>query len=393
MYGFITIPTPLIYDLISHPYFQRLRRISQMGLSYLVYPGAHHTRFHHALGCVHLMQMAVRSLRFKGVSISDEEAEALYIAILLHDIGHGPFSHALESNIIEEISHEQISLLFMQRLNAEFKGQLQLAIDIFSGNYPRPFFNQLISSQLDIDRLDYLKRDSFYTGVTEGNVNNQRLIAMLNVKDDLLVVEEKGIYSVEKFLLSRRLMYWQVYLHKTSLGAEVLLVNILKRAKALSSQNRLDKVHNKLDYFVEHPKALSSNPEKALDFYAQLDDNDVISALKKWMAQDDKVLNNLCSMLINRNLLKIKMTQEDVCPQKLQKKIDLCSERWNLDKDEAAFFVPTGTINNKTYDQDNPIYILKKNGKLKEIAGFSDHSVLKTLAQPVVKHFIGFPKF
>ncbi|MDT8347604.1 MAG: HD domain-containing protein [Flavobacteriaceae bacterium] len=393
MYGFITIPTPLIYDLISHPYFQRLRRISQMGLSYLVYPGAHHTRFHHALGCVHLMQMAVRSLRFKGVAINDEEAEALYVAILLHDIGHGPFSHALESNILEDISHENISLLFMQRLNTAFKGQLQLAIDIFSGKYPRPFFKQLISSQLDIDRLDYLKRDSFYTGVTEGNVNNQRLIAMLNVKDDLLVVEEKGIYSVEKFLLSRRLMYWQVYLHKTSLGAEVLLVNILKRAKWLSMQHRLTQVHNKLDYFVKEPKALSSKPEKALDYYAQLDDNDVVSALKKWIEHEDKVLSRLCEMLINRKLLHIKMHQEVIGPKKLQKKISVCCEQWSLNEEEAAYFVPTGSIYNKAYDQDMPIFILKKNGKLKEIAAFSDHSVLKTLAQPVIKHFIGFPKF
>ncbi|MFZ2431630.1 MAG: HD domain-containing protein, partial [Lutibacter sp.] len=234
IYGFITIPNILIYNLIEHPYFQRLRRISQMGLSYLVYPGAHHTRFHHAIGSVHLMQKAVRILKFKDVQISEEEATAVYIAILLHDIGHGPFSHALEGQFIKGISHENISLLFMEALNEEFKGQLSLAIEIFKGNYHRKFLHQLISSQLDMDRLDYLKRDSFYTGVAEGTINSERLITMLDVNNDNLVVEEKGIYSVESFIVSRRIMYWQVYLHKTALVAEKLLEKILKRAKELS---------------------------------------------------------------------------------------------------------------------------------------------------------------
>ncbi len=233
IYGFITIPNALIYDLIEHPYFQRLRRISQMGLSYLVYPGAHHTRFHHAIGSMHLMQKAISILKFKGVEFSEEEVNALYIAILLHDIGHGPFSHALENSIVTGIHHETISLNFMEALNKDFNGKLSLAIEIFNGKYPRKFLYQLITSQLDMDRLDYLKRDSFYTGVSEGNINSERLITMLNVKDDHLVIEEKGIYSVEKFIIARRLMYWQVYLHKTGLAAEKLLEKILIRAKEL----------------------------------------------------------------------------------------------------------------------------------------------------------------
>ena len=234
IYGFITIPNALIYDLIQHPFFQRLRRISQMGLSYLVYPGANHTRFHHGLGCMHIMQKAVDTLRFKGVSITIEEENALYIAILLHDIGHGPFSHAMEKSIVEDVHHEEISLLFMNKLNLEFEGQLSLAIQVFKGDYHRKFMLQLISSQLDMDRMDYLKRDSYYSGVAEGNVNSERLIQMMNVVDDVLVIEEKGIYSVEKFLMSRRLMYWQAYLHKTSLVAELILTKVLKRAKELT---------------------------------------------------------------------------------------------------------------------------------------------------------------
>ena len=234
IYGFITIPNTLIYDLIQHPYFQRLRRISQMGMSYLVYPGAHHTRFHHALGCMHIMQKAVQVLRFKDVKISEQEENALYIAILLHDIGHGPFSHAMEHSIVEGVHHEEISMLFMNRLNAEFEGKLDLAIQVFKGEYHRKFMLQLISSQLDMDRLDYLKRDSFYSGVAEGNINSERLIQMMNVENDLLVIEEKGIYSVEKFLGARRLMYWQAYLHKTSVVAELILTKILKRAKELT---------------------------------------------------------------------------------------------------------------------------------------------------------------
>ena len=310
IYGFITIPNTLIYDLIQHPYFQRLRRISQMGLSYLVYPGAHHTRFHHALGCLHLMQKAVQTLKFKGVLISEEEETALYIAILLHDIGHGPFSHALENSIVEEVHHEEISLLFMNALNIEFEGKLTLAIKIFKGEYHRKFMLQLISSQLDMDRMDYLKRDSFYSGVAEGNINSDRLIQMLNVQDDVLVMEEKGIYSIEKFLMARRLMYWQAYLHKTSVVAEVTLTKILKRAKELSQKGIVLECSKPLSFFLNTKISTENFETSILDTFAQLDDFDVMSAIKNWQFNDDFVLSSLSKMIINRDLLKISMLDE-----------------------------------------------------------------------------------
>ena len=280
IYGFITIPNSVIFDLIEHKYFQRLRRISQMGLSYLVYPGAHHTRFHHAIGCMHLMQKAVNVLRFKGIEISEAEENALYIAILLHDIGHGPFSHAMEHSIVNGVSHEEISLLFMEELNAEFNQSLTLAISIFKREYHRNFMCELISSQLDIDRADYLKRDSFYTGVSEGNINSERLITMLNVKDDNLVIEHKGIYSVEKFLVARRLMYWQVYLHKTSLVAEQLIIRVLKRAKELSKNGEILEASKPLSYFLQNEIGLNEFNKESLELFAQLDDYDIISAMK-----------------------------------------------------------------------------------------------------------------
>ena len=308
IYGFITIPNALIYDLIQHPYFQRLRRISQMGLSYLVYPGANHTRFHHALGCLHLMQKAVEVLRFKGTIISTEEESALYIAILLHDIGHGPFSHAMEKSIVENVHHEEISLLFMNQLNIEFKGQLGLAIQVFKGEYNRKFMLQLISSQLDMDRMDYLKRDSFYSGVAEGNVNSERLIQMMNVVDDYLVIEEKGIYSVEKFLMSRRLMYWQAYLHKTSLVAELILMKILKRAKELTLKGILLPCSDQLLYFMQNKVNITTFDASTLDLFAQLDDFDIIGALKSWQKNEDFILSSLSKMIVNRELLKIKLS-------------------------------------------------------------------------------------
>ena len=273
IYGFITIPNPLIFDLVEHRYFQRLRRITQMGLSYLVYPGAHHTRFHHALGSMHLMQNAVRILRFKGVTISEDEENALLIAILLHDIGHGPFSHAMEHSIVKEVSHEEISLLFMQKLNTEFNSKLTLAIQLFRGEYHRKFMYQLISSQLDMDRADYLKRDSFYTGVSEGNINSAHLLTMFNVVDDELVVEEKGIYSVENFLTSRRLMYWQVYLHKTSLVAEQLMIRVLQRAKKLTFKGESIEASNSLLYFLNNEIAHDDFNDLTLETFAKLDDN------------------------------------------------------------------------------------------------------------------------
>ncbi|MDP2160463.1 MAG: HD domain-containing protein, partial [Flavobacterium sp.] len=310
IYGFITIPNELVFDLIQHPYFQRLRRISQMGLSYLVYPGAHHTRFHHALGAMHLMQKAVEVLRFKGVSISKEEETALYIAILLHDIGHGPFSHAMEQSIVENVHHEELSLLFMNQLNQEFDGKLSLAIKIFKGDYHRKFMLQLISSQLDMDRMDYLKRDSFYSGVAEGNINSDRLIQMLHVVDDVLVMEEKAIYSIEKFLMARRLMYWQAYLHKTSLVAELILIRVFKRAKELIQKRMPLSCSQPLHYFLQNKIEVADFDTVILDKFAQLDDFDIVSALKIWQYEDDFILSTLSKMIINRDLLKIKLSDQ-----------------------------------------------------------------------------------
>ena len=312
IYGFITIQNSLVFDLIQHKYFQRLRRITQMGMSYLVYPGAHHTRFHHAIGCVHLMQKTIEILRFKGVSISEEEETALYVAILLHDIGHGPFSHAMEHSIVNNVSHEQISLLFMEQLNEEFNSSLTLAIKIFKGEYPRKFMCQLVSGQLDMDRADYLKRDSFYTGVAEGNINSERLITMLNVVNDVLVVEEKGVYSVEKFLNARRFMYWQVYLHKTSIVAEQLLIRVLKRAKELINSGVTLQTSKPLHFFLIHDISLNDFNEEVLNIFSELDDFDIISSLKTWQHHDDFVLSNLCEMILNRNLLKIKLKNKEI---------------------------------------------------------------------------------
>ena len=281
IYGFITIPNELVFDIIEHKYFQRLRRISQMGLSYLVYPGAHHTRLLHALGCMHLMQKAVRVLRRKGIEISDKEEEALYLAILLHDVGHGPFSHAMEHSIVEEVSHERISTFFMEQMNKEFEGKLDMAIAMFNGEYPRKFLCQLISSQLDMDRLDYLRRDSFYTGVVEGNINSERLISMLNVMNDELMVEEKGVYSVEEFLLARRLMYWQVYLHKTGVVAEQLLIRVLKRAKELWQMGNKLFASSSLTYFLENKITEKTFDLNTLETFARLDDSDILAAMKE----------------------------------------------------------------------------------------------------------------
>src|SRR6478609_521356 len=344
IYGFITIPNPLIYDLVQHPYFQRLRRISQMGLSYLVYPGANHTRFHHALGCMHLMQKAVDVLRFKEISISTEEENALYIAILLHDIGHGPFSHAMESSIVEDVHHEEISLLLMNQLNIEFNGQLSLAIQVFKGEYHRKFMLQLISSQLDMDRMDYLKRDSFYSGVSEGNVNSERLIQMMNVVDDVLVIEEKGIYSVEKFLMSRRLMYWQVYLHKTSLCAELILTKVLKRAKELTERGIVLPCGEVLLFFMQNKVTLETFDQKTVKLFTKLDDFDIISALKAWESNDDFILSSLSKMIINRDLLKIKLTNDKVPLEELQLQKERFSIQNKISLAETNYFIFKGKI-------------------------------------------------
>ncbi|MDN3667178.1 HD domain-containing protein [Algibacter miyuki] len=393
IYGFITIPNSLVFDLIQHKYFQRLRRITQMGLSYMVYPGAHHTRFHHAIGCVHLMQQAVNVLRFKGVIISEAEEEALYIAILLHDIGHGPFSHAMEHSIVDNVSHEEISMLFMERLNVEFNGSLTLAIEIFKGNYHRKFMYQLISGQFDMDRADYLKRDSFYTGVAEGNINSERLITMLNAVDDELVVEEKGIYSVEKFIIARRLMYWQVYLHKTGLVAEQLLIRVLKRAKELTLKGEKLEASKPLQFFLNNEISINDFSDETLNIFSQLDDYDIISAMKAWQFHDDFVLRHLCEMIINRNLLKIKLKNKPIKKQNLEKQIEIFIGHHKITRAEAEYFVFTGSIANQAYQlKQQGINILHKSGKIEDIVKASDQLNLKALSKPVTKYYICYPK-
>jgi hypothetical protein len=364
-----------------------------MGMSYLVYPGAHHTRFHHAIGCVHLMQQTVNVLRFKGVTISNEEETGLYVAILLHDIGHGPFSHAMENSIVNNVSHEEISLLFMERLNEEFNGSLTLAIQIFKGNYPRKFMCQLISGQLDMDRADYLKRDSFYTGVAEGNINSERLITMLNVIDDELVVEEKGIYSVEKFIIARRLMYWQVYLHKTSLVAEQLLIRVLKRAKELFDEGHTLHASDALLYFLSNKISIENFNKETLEVFAQLDDYDIISAMKHWQHHDDFVLSNLCEMIINRNLLRVKLKNKIIKNSSLEKHIEALKNKYNITTKEAAYFVFTGSISNQAYQLNTKsINILHKSGKIEDIVKASDQLNLKALSKAVTKYYICYPK-
>jgi HD superfamily phosphohydrolase len=393
IYGFISIPNALIYDLIEHSYFQRLRRISQMGLSYLVYPGANHTRFHHALGCMHLMQKAIETLRFKGVIISAEEENALHVAILLHDIGHGPFSHAMERSIVEDVNHEAISLLFMNQLNIEFDGKLSLAIQIFKGDYHRKFMLQLISSQLDMDRMDYLKRDSFYSGVAEGNVNSERLIQMMNVVDDVLVIEEKGIYSVEKFLLSRRLMYWQAYLHKTSLVAELILTKVLKRAKELTLKGIHLPCSEPLLFFMQNKITLETFTPETLELFSQLDDFDIIGALKSWQKHDDFILSTLSKMIVNRDLLKIKLTSEKVSLEELQSLKERFAAQNNISAIDASYFIYRGKIKNQAYSKEaEPIRILKKDKTIEDVVEASDQLNLKSLSKLVTKYYICFPK-
>ncbi|WP_417870920.1 HD domain-containing protein [Winogradskyella sp.] len=393
IYGFITIPNSLIFDLIQHKYFQRLRRITQMGLSYLVYPGAHHTRFHHALGSMHLMQNAINVLRFKGVSISKDEESGLLIAILLHDIGHGPFSHAMEHSIVNDISHEEISLQFMKKLNDEFNGSLTLAISIFKSEYPRKFMCQLISSQLDMDRADYLKRDSFYTGVAEGNINSERLITMLNVVDDELVVEEKGIYSVEKFLVARRFMYWQVYLHKTGIAAEQLLTRILKRAKELVQQGEQLSCSEPLNFFLTSEVNLNSFDNNTLAIFAKLDDYDIVAAMKVWRNNKDFVLSNLCQMILDRDLLKIKIKNKPIKISELQMHHNALMHKHGVSKEEADYFVFSGEITNVAYQSKKQhINIQLKSGKIKDIVKASDQLNLKALSKPVTKYYMCYPK-
>jgi HD superfamily phosphohydrolase len=392
IYGFISIPSELIYDLVQHRYFQRLRRISQMGLSYLVYPGAHHTRFHHALGCMHLMQKAVETLRQKGIKISPDEEQALYVAILLHDIGHGPFSHAMEHSIVN-IHHEDISILFMNKLNQEFNGQLSLAIEIFKGNYHRNFLHQLISGQLDMDRMDYLKRDSFYSGVAEGNINSERLIQMLNVVDDSLVIDEKGIYSVEKFLVARRLMYWQAYLHKTSIVAEQMLMKALQRAKELTETGITLPCGSAFSFFLENKIDQTNFDDSVLEKFSKLDDNDLVSALKEWQNTDDYVLSRLSQMILDRDLLKIEISTEKISKERITELQTLLSQKETISAKDSKYFIFKGKISNKAYDKTSePILILHKNDTTADLISASDKSYLKSLTEEVSKYYVCYPK-
>lgn len=363
-----------------------------MGLSYLVYPGAHHTRFHHALGCMHLMQKAVQVLRSKSVEISDAEEDALYKAILLHDIGHGPFSHALEYQIVNGVTHEELSSYFMNHLNNEFNGSLTLAIQIFKGEYHRPFMLELISSQLDMDRLDYLKRDSFYTGVAEGNINSQRLITMLNVVNDQLVVEEKGLYSVENFLSGRRLMYWQVYLHKTGIGAEHLLQSVIKRIKELIEKNIPVELPKNLEYFIKTDQVDFVNNTNDLERFASLDDSDIIATLKLGKDHEDFVLSELCHMILNRQLLKIKFSNKPISENKVAKHLKNLMSYRNLSAHEASYFVFSGVVVNLAYAKAKPIQILNKKGKLTELIKAGKEDSFKALLKEVRKYYCCYPK-
>lgn len=394
IYGFITIPSEIVYDLIEHPYFQRLRRIKQLGLTHLVYPGAYHSRFHHALGAMHLMMNAIDVLRNKGQEITPEEAEGVIIAILLHDIGHGPFSHALETSITKNVHHEELSLLFMESLNKEFHGKLHLAIEIFSGKYPKKFLHQLVSSQLDMDRLDYLKRDSFYTGVSEGVIGTERIIKMLNVKNDTLCIEEKGIYSIENFLNARRIMYWQVYLHKTVLSAEFLLVKILAKAKELIQNGEPLFATPKLHYFLANDITISDFTSDAtmLDKFAGLDDFDILTSTKVWCEHADFTLSTLCKQLINRKLYKIKVQDKPFTQEYVSLLKDKCINQLGVTLNDADYFVFSENIKTRMYDPDhNAIDLLMKTGETKDISIVSDQ-LKGSQITPENKYFICYPK-
>ncbi|WP_256010966.1 HD domain-containing protein [Desertivirga xinjiangensis] len=391
VYGFISIHSDLIFDLIEHPYFQRLRNIKQLGMTHLVYPGALHTRFHHALGAMHLMGMAIETLKSKGREITDEEEEAVTIAILLHDIGHGPFSHALEHTIVEGISHEHISSLLMNNLNRQFGGRLSLALKIFNNSYQKTFLYQLVSGQLDLDRMDYLNRDSFFTGVSEGIIGFDRIIKMLDVSQGQIVIEEKGIYSIEKFLIARRLMYWQVYLHKAVIAAEQLLVKILERAKQLT-MNGMDLFATpNFAHFLNNTirKKDFENDPKHLECFSSLDDFDIYTSVKVWASADDKILSQLCRNLISRNLYHVEISNEAPPPERINALIEKAMTRYSVNVEEASYFVFTNTIKNNAYRvDDGNINLLMKDGSIMDIAAASDNSNLEALAKTVKKHIL-----
>jgi HD superfamily phosphohydrolase len=395
VYGFISIPTELVFDLLEHPYFQRLRYIKQLGMTHLVYPGALHTRFHHALGAMHLMRTAIETLINKGHEITTNEQEAVTIAILLHDIGHGPFSHALENTIVEGISHEDVSMLLMDNLNIVFEGKLTTAISIFNDTYSKHFLHELVSSQLDMDRLDYLNRDSFFTGVSEGVISSERIIKMLNVKDDHIVVEEKGIYSVEKFLIARRLMYWQVYLHKTVIAAEYMLVKILKRSRELALKGEELFATPALNHFLKNTvsKPAFISDRHHIETFTRLDDTDILSAVKVWALSDDFVLAKLCGDFVQRKLFHVDITNEPPVKQFIESLINKAAGKYGITKEDASYFAFEDIIQNNAYKVgDGNIRILMKNGSIKDITAASDNSNLEALSRAVKKYILCYSK-
>ena len=392
VYGFITLNKGILLNIVDHPFFQRLSRIKQLGLTYLVYPGAHHTRFHHAIGAAHLMGQAIHTLQENGFSISEEERISVTLAILLHDIGHGPFSHTTEALLAVKVTHEEISLEVMKKLNDEFNGGLDLAIAIFTNQYKRKFMHQLIVGQIDLDRMDYLKRDSFYSGATEGNINSKRIIEMMVVVDDQLAFEEKSIYSIEKFLMARRLMYWQVYLHKTSLSAEFLLTRILEKVRLCYQTGIQPPASDPLTYFLSNNVMNTRPSDIQLENFLLLDDSDIIQGLKSWQNHKDKVLSKTSNMLINRNLLKIKIQDEPFEPQAAESKY-LRLKNYGLSEEDYQYFVFTGEISNQTYvPQDKEIWILAKSGRLKVLQEADSFFNSEELSRIQQKYFLCFPR-
>ena len=389
VYGFISIPSELIFSIIDHPYFQRLRRIKQLGLTDMVYPGALHTRFHHAIGAMHLMSITLDHLRNKGHAISNEEYEAALLAILLHDIGHGPFSHALEATLLSDVRHESLSLLFIQRLNRQFNNQLDLAIKIFTGSYERKFFHQLVSSQLDIDRLDYLQRDCFFTGVSEGTIGADRIIKMMNIKDNMLVVEEKGIYSIENFLSARRLMYWQVYLHKTTVSAEKMLINLISRAKDLQQSGSNLNASEEFLFLLSNNFTLGDFSTKTdlFDTYARLDDYDLWGAIKLWTNHEDYILANISNMLLERRLFKIILVNQPFSEGELANYRQKVRGKLNVPEEDLPYFFSAGSISNYAYLANERISILTKNGELIDLAEAADLPNIKAMSKIVKKYY------
>ena len=396
VFGFIKIPKGILYGIVEHPLFQRLNRINQLGLASVVYPGARHTRFQHSLGAFHLMSEAIQNLQQKGNFIFDSEAEAVQAAILMHDIGHGPFSHVLENTLIHGISHEEISLMMMEEINRSMNGQLNLAISIFKGNYPKNFLHQLISSQLDMDRLDYLRRDSFYTGVTEGNIGSARIIKMLNVIDDSLVVEQKGIYSLENYLTTRRLMYWQVYLHRTCVAYEKVLVNMLKRAKELISKGQQVFASPALLYFLENDidaKWFASHPE-ALQNYSELDDSDIWSAMKAWKHHQDKILSTLATDMLDRKIFKVEVLEEMPTEERIEELKQTIAQKMDIPYKDAHYMMSLNTIQKDMYNvDDDKIQILYKNGEIKDISEASELLNVQLLSKKIRKYYLCYQRF